>query len=85
MSQLHIEVSSQEYQKLQAIAAKYNQSVEDYVKSSALENTDFEFDLTEEEKTKLYNYLKPGIEEARAGNYSTRTIDDILSEELNAS
>ena len=72
---LSIEISAEQHQCLKASAALNNQSVEDYVLSRILPDTDEEAALEA-----LEDFLKPRLDAARRGEFSDKSIEDIFDE-----
>jgi hypothetical protein len=72
---LSIEVSPEQHQRLKASAALQGQSIKDYVLSRTLPAPDEESALQ-----KLESFLKPRMDAAKNGDFSSKSIDDIFNE-----
>jgi len=72
---LSIEVSPEQHQRLKAAAALKGQSIKDYVLSRTLPTAAEEMALQE-----LEGFLKPRIEAAKQGDFSSKSVDDIFDE-----
>ena len=72
---LSIEISSEQHQRLKASAALKGQSIKDYVLDRTLPDSDEQTALQE-----LESFLKPRIEAARNGEFSSKTVEDIFNE-----
>jgi len=72
---LSIEISPEQHQRLKASAALKGQSIKDYVLDRTLPNSDEQTALQE-----LESFLKPRIEAARNGEFSSKSVDDIFNE-----
>ena len=72
---LSIEISPEQHQRLKASAALKGQSIKDYVLDRTLPDSDEQTALQE-----LESFLKPRIEAARNGEFSSKSIDDIFNE-----
>lgn len=72
---LSIEISPAQHQRLKASAALKGQSIKDYVLDKTLPDTDEQIALQE-----LESFLKPRIEAARNGEFSSKSVDDIFNE-----
>ncbi len=82
MPRLSIDISAEEHQKLKAIAALKGQSIKDYVLGRALGDAPSLTGLSEGEAFKaLTNFLEPRIEQARRGQLSGRSVEDIRRDE----
>ena len=82
MPRLSIDISPEEHQKLKAIAALKGQSIKDYVLGRALGDTPALDDMSEDEAFKaLANFLEPGLEQARRGQLSGKSVEDIRRDE----
>ncbi len=81
MSRLSIEVTSEQHQKLKAIAALHGQSIKEYVLARSLPSLPDMGDLSEEEALhKLEEFLKPRIEAAERGEVVNISVEDIFAE-----
>ena len=81
MPRLSIDVTPEEHQKLKAIAALKGQSIKDYVLNRALGDAPPLQGMTEDEAfSALSDFLKPRIDQARRGELSAKSIDDIRRE-----
>ena len=81
MPRLSIDITPEEHQKLKAIAALKGQSLKDYVLHRALGDTPAVEGMTEDEAINaLTDYLKPRIDQARRGEFSAKSLDDIRRE-----
>ncbi len=81
MPRLSIDISPEEHQKLKAIAALKGQSIKDYVLSRALGDAPALDGMSEDDAFKaLTNFLEPRIEQARRGQLSSKSLDDIRRE-----
>lgn len=72
---LSIEISSEQHQRLKASAALQGKSIKDYVLDRTLPDSDEQSALQE-----LEGFLKPRIEAARKGDYSSKSFDAIFDE-----
>jgi hypothetical protein len=82
MPRLSIDISPEEHQKLKAIAALKGQSIKDYVLGRALGDTPALDGMNDDEAFKaLASFLEPRIEQARRGQLSSKSVDDIRREE----
>ena len=74
MNRISIDVTPEEHQKIQAVAAQSGKSIQQFVLDRALaEDTS-----TNQAMAVLEEFLAPRIEEARTGQFSTRSPQDIL-------
>ena len=81
MPRISIDISSEEHQKLKAIAALKGQSIKDYVLSRTLKDAPALEGLTEDEAySALAEFLRPRIEQARRGELSDKSMDEIRRE-----
>ena len=82
MPRLSIDISPEEHQKLKAIAALKGQSMKDYVLGRALGDVPALDGMSEDEAFKaLTNFLEPRIEQAKRGQFSGKSVEDIRREE----
>ena len=82
MPRLSIDISPEEHQKLKAIAALKGQSIKDYVLGRALGDAPALDGMSEDEAFKaLADFLKPRIEQARRGQLTGKSVEDIRREE----
>jgi uncharacterized protein (DUF1778 family) len=72
---LSIEISPEQHQRLKASAALKGQSIKDYVLSRTLPAADEQAALQE-----LEGFMKPRIEAAKQGDFSSKSVDDIFDE-----
>ena len=78
MPRLSIDISAEEHQKLKAIAALKGQSIKDYVLAQTLGAFPEIEGMSEAEALKaLSEFLEPRIEQARRGEFSPRSPEDI--------
>jgi hypothetical protein len=81
MPRLSIDITPEEHQKLKAIAALRGQSIKEYVLNRTLSESPDLAGMTEEEAIDaLSGFLKPRIEQARRGELSIKSMDDIRRE-----
>lgn len=81
MPRLSIDITQDEHRKLKAIAALKGQSIKDYVLDRTLSDAPGMDDLTEAEAfDALAAFLKPRIDQARRGELSAKSMDDIRRE-----
>ena len=81
MPRLSIDITPEEHQKLKAIAALKGQSIKDYVLARTLDDAPVLEGMSEGEAFEaLSNFLQPRIEQARRGELSDKSIDDIKRE-----
>ena len=81
MPRLSIDITPEEHQKLKAIAALKGESIKDYVLKRTLGDAPALDDMSEAEAVAaLADFLKPRIEQARRGEFSTKSIADIRHE-----
>jgi hypothetical protein len=74
---LSIEITPDQHQRLKAAAALQGQSIKDYVLKRTLPNSDEQAALQE-----LEAFLRPRIEAANIGQFSSKSVDDIFDEVL---
>jgi len=72
---LSIEISPEQHQRLKASAALQGKSIKDYVLDRTLPDSDEQTALQE-----LEIFLKPRIEAANRGDFSSKSVDDIFDE-----
>ncbi len=73
---LSIEVTPEQHQRLKAVAALSGKTIRDYVLERVLDS-----DMTENEALKqLEDFLKPRIEAAGRGEFSSKDFDGIIAE-----
>lgn len=72
---LSIEVTNEQHQILKAAAALQGKSIKDYVLERTLSDIQGKVALQE-----LENFLKPRIEAAKKGQFSTKSVDEIFDE-----
>lgn len=78
MPRLSIDITPEEHQKLKAIAALRGQSIKDYVLNRTLGEAPSLDGMTEDEAFgALADFLKPRIEQARRGELSGKSMDEI--------
>jgi hypothetical protein len=78
MPRLSIDITPEEHQKLKAIAALKGESIKDYVLKRTLGDAPALDDMNEDEAVAaLADFLRPRIEQARLGEFSTKSIADI--------
>ena len=81
MPRLSIDITPEEHQKLKAIAALKGESIKDYVLKRTLVDAPALHDMSEDEAVAaLAAFLKPRIEQARRGEFSTKSFADIRRE-----
>jgi len=81
MPRLSIDITPEEHQKLKAIAALKGQSIKDYVLNRALRDAPSLEGMTEDEAfSALAEFLEPRIEQARRGDLSNKSMDEIRRE-----
>ena len=81
MSRLSIEVTSEQHQRLKAVAALHGKSIKDYVLERALPSLPDMESLSEEETLqKLEDFLKPRIKAAERGKASSRSVRQIFKD-----
>lgn len=76
MPRLSIEISPQQHQLIKANAALQGKSLKDYILEKALSDGD-ETEALEQ----LSAALKPALANARKGQFSTRSVQDIIRDE----
>jgi hypothetical protein len=82
MPRLSIDISPEEHQKLKAIAALKGQSIKEYVLGRALGDAPALVGMSEDEAFKaLANFLEPRLEQARRGQLSGKSVEDIRRDE----
>jgi hypothetical protein len=82
MPRLSIDISPEDHQKLKAIAALKGQSIKDYVLGRALGDTPAVAGMSEDQAfMALANFLEPRIEQARRGQLSRKSVEEIRREE----
>ena len=72
---LSIEISPEQHQLLKASAALQGKSIKDYVLDRTLPDLDEQSALLS-----LESFLKPRIEAADKGKFSTKSVDDVFNE-----
>jgi len=83
MLRLSIDITAEEHQRLKAFAALRGQSIKDYVLERALGDAPALNGMTETEAIRaLVDFLTPRIEQARRGELSPKSMDDIRREAL---
>jgi hypothetical protein len=81
MGRLSIEVTSEQHQRLKAIAALHGQTIKDYVLTRALPHVPDIDDLSEEEALgRLEAFLRPRIAEAERGEVAERSVEQIFAD-----
>jgi hypothetical protein len=81
MPRLSIDITPEEHQKLEAIAAIKGQSIKDYVLTRGLREAPALEGMSDDEAlSALSDFLEPRIEQARRGELSTKSLDDIRHE-----
>ncbi|MFZ3585535.1 antitoxin [Loktanella sp. DJP18] len=81
MPRLSIDLTSEEHQKLKAIAALQGKSIKDFVLKRTLGDAPVRDNMNEAEAVAaLSDFLRPRIEQARRGELSSKTIADIRRE-----
>ena len=81
MPRLSIDITPEEHQKLKAIAALKGESIKDYVLKRTLGDAPALDNMSEDEAVAaLADFLKPRIEQARLGEFSTKSMADIRCE-----
>lgn len=82
MPRLSIDISPEEHQKLKAIAALKGQRIKDAVLGRTLGDAPALDGMDEDEAFKaLTNFLEPRIEQAKRGELSGKSVEDIRREE----
>jgi len=82
MPRLSLNLSSEDHQKLKAIAALKGQSIKDYVLGRALGDAPALAGMSEDEAfMALANFLEPRMEQARRGQLSGKSLEEIRREE----
>ena len=78
MPRLSIDITSEEHSRLKAIAALKGQSIKDFVLNSTLGEAPAVEDMSETQALDtLSEFLKPRIEQAQRGEFSTKSFEDI--------
>lgn len=81
MPRLSIDITTEEHQKLKAIAALKGQSIKEYGLNRTLGEAPALEGMTEEEAfSALTEFLKPRLDQARRGELSAKSMDDIRRE-----
>ena len=81
MPRLSIDITPEEHQKLKAIAALKGQSIKDYVLNRTLRDAPPLEEMTEDQALNaLAAFLEPRIEQARRGELSNKSMDEIRRE-----
>ena len=81
MPRLSIDITPKEHQKLKAIAALKGESIKDYVLKRTLGDAPALNGMSDDEAVAaLAEFLKPRIEQARLGEFSTKSMADIRRE-----
>lgn len=82
MPRLSIDISPEEHQKLKAIAAFKGQNIKDYVLGRALGDAPSLDGMSDDEAFEsLAKFLEPRIEQARRGQLSEKSVENIRREE----
>lgn len=86
MSRLSIEIDAHQHQQIKAMAALKGVSIKDYILQAALppkrEKSLEEELVTDDQKaafSELMLALAPGISAAERGDFSTKTMDELLA------
>ncbi len=81
MRRLSIEVTPEQHQRLKAIAALHGKTIKDYVLERVLPPLPDMDSMSEEDAlNKLESFLKPRIQSARKGNFSSRSVERIFED-----
>ncbi|MCU7919275.1 MAG: DUF1778 domain-containing protein [Candidatus Thiodiazotropha sp. (ex Dulcina madagascariensis)] len=72
---LSIEITQEQHQRLKAAAALQGKSIKNYVLERTLPDLEEQAALQE-----LETFLKPRIEAAKRGEFSTKSVDSIFDE-----
>jgi hypothetical protein len=81
MPRLSIDITPEEHQKLKAIAALKGESIKDFVLKRTLGDAPALDNMSEDEAVAaLADFLKPRIEQAQLGEFSTKSMADIRRE-----
>ncbi len=81
MPRLSIDITAEDHQKLKAIAALKGESIKEYVLKRTLGDAPALDGMREDEAVAaLADFLKPRIEQARLGAFSTKSMTDIRRE-----
>jgi len=81
MPRLSIDITPEEHQKLKAIAALKGESIKDFVLKRTLGDAPALDNMSEDEAVAaLADFLKPRIEQAQVGEFSTKSMADIRRE-----
>jgi uncharacterized protein (DUF1778 family) len=81
MSRLSIEVTTEQHQRLKAIAALHGQTIKDYILARTLPALSEQEALSEEEALRqLEEFLKPRIEAAERGETVNQSVTEIVNE-----
>lgn len=79
MSRLSIEITSEQHQRLKAVAALKGKSIKDYILERALPS--IPDSMSEEEALqKLEDFLSPRIKAAEKGKTSTRSVQQVFKD-----
>ncbi|MFT6809460.1 MAG: hypothetical protein ACJA01_002697 [Saprospiraceae bacterium] len=80
MSRLSIEISPKEHQHIKALAAVEGQSIKEFVMGKL-----FSGDIAQEQSwQELQDFLSNRVEEAQSGKLSSKSISQIMGEEIHA-
>ncbi|WOI58217.1 DUF1778 domain-containing protein [Palleronia sp. LCG004] len=81
MPRLSIDISPEQHQKLKAIAALSGQSIKEYVLRRTLSDAPALDGLSEDQAfAALSQFLEPRIDQARRGEFSTRSMAEIRAD-----
>ncbi|MEX6506915.1 hypothetical protein [Jiella sp. M17.18] len=81
MPTILLDVTAEEQRKLETVAASNGESVRDYVLKRALSEAPAPDHLSESEALRaMSDYLSPRIEQARRGEFSTKSLSEIRRE-----
>lgn len=81
MPRLSIDITPEEHRQLKAIAALKGESIKDYVLKRTLGDAPALNDMSEDEAiAALADFLRPRIEQAQRGEFSTKSMATIRRE-----
>ncbi len=84
MPRISIDITREEHAKLKAIAALKGQSIKDFVLTRTLNEAPDVGEMSEMQALEaLSDYLKPRLEQAKKGEFSSKSFEDIRKDAKN--
>jgi uncharacterized protein (DUF1778 family) len=81
MSRLSIELTTEQHQRLKAVAALQGKSIKEYVLERVLSPISHD-SAADEALVQLEAFLQPRLDEAIQGKFVNRSVSDIFEEEI---